>query len=355
MQLQDRTSLDGGRERLVVVPDTTDDLWHLYHLIEPGDRVGGDTTRRIQRNDDQMRSTGGEREHLYVTLVVDDVEFDRFSSRLRVSGEIMDASREDQVGHAHTINVEIHDELTVEKRLKPDQEDRLESALEAVDQPDVAIAAIEEGEATVHTVAQHGTEEHATVRATTGTGEYARERTELFAALADVLGHLDADQVILAGPGFTKQDALDYLEQERPGVAADVTMVDTSSGGARGVQEVLKRGALEEVQTASRIAAEAEYLDELLERIATDDPATYGIDAVARAAEFGAIERLLVHDERLRTERGPDREWEIDVEAVLTNVEQSGGEITVVSSDFEPGQRLANLGGIAALLRYPIE
>lgn len=355
MQIHDREPLEGDRERIVLVPDTPDDLWHLYHIVEPGDHVAGDTHRRIQRKDEHMRSTGGQREHMRVTLAVEDVDFDRFSERLRIGGEIVDASREDQLGLAHTLNIEIHDELTLEKRLKPDQADRLEAAVETGEQPDVVIVAIEEGEAVVHTVAEHGTEEHATVRSSTGKNEYADDRSALFANLAEVLTHMDADRYVLAGPGFTKRDAADYLETERPEIAGKCTVVDTSSGGARGVQEVLKRGVLEDVQTAARIAEETRLIEELMERIATEQPVTYGIEQVAKAADFGAIDHLLIVDERLRTERGAGGEWSLDIEAVLTDVEQSGGEITVFSNDFEPGQRLAQLGGVAALLRYRID
>ena len=111
----------------------------------------------------------------------------------------------------------------------------------------MAIVTVEEGRAHVHTVAQYGTEERATISGPTGKGEFARERSELFAELASVLQRLDVDAIILAGPGFTKQDALKYLEDEAPEVAEQVTMVDTASVGDRGVHEVLKRGAVAEL------------------------------------------------------------------------------------------------------------
>jgi len=68
-----------------------------------------------------------------------------------------------------------------------------------------------------------------------------------------------------------------------------------------------------------------------------------------------AVEEVLVLDERLRDERQGRGDWEIDVDRVLETVEQKGGEITVFSAEFDPGQQLRNLGGIAALLRYRLE
>jgi len=355
MRIAQREQVEGGKERITLVPESVDDLWHLSHVIEPGDAVAGDTTRRIQRDDEQLRDTGGEREHLWVQLSVEGVEFARFANRLRVSGTIEDCSREDQLGHHHTINVEEHTELEVEKRWKPDQEKRIEEAVEATDNPDVAIATVGEGEAYVHTVAQFGTEERASITGPTGKGEYARPRSELFAELTDVLKRLDVDAIILAGPGFTKNDALDYVEENAPDLVELITTVDTSSVGDRGVHEVLKRGAVEDIQQQTRIAEESELIDELIERISEGAKVAYGPEQVAQAAEYGAIERLLVLDSQLREERRGDGDWDVNVDTVIETAEQKGGDVTVFSSEFDPGQQLSNLGGIAALLRYRLE
>ena len=352
MRIADRETAEGGRERITVVPESLDDLWHLTYVLEPGDAVSGDTTRRIQRDDDMTRDTGGQREPMWIELSVEDVEFAKFANRLRVGGEIAACSREDQLGFHHTFNVEEHDEITVEKVWQVDQLERLEEAVESAEQPDVAIATVEEGEAHVHTVAQYGVEERATITGTTGKGEYARGRDELFEELAAILKRLDVEAIILAGPGFTKRDALEHIEDDAPKAAEKIQVVDTASVGDRGVHEVLKRGAVDRIQTETRISKEAEYIDELMERIAEGAKAAYGIDEVARAAEYGATETLLVLDERLRAERAGEGDWALDVNDVISDVERQGGDVTVFSHEFDPGQQLGNLGGIAALLRY---
>lgn len=352
MQIKGREAREGGREKVTLVPESLDDLWHLAYVLEPGDTVSGDTTRRIQRADDQMRDTGGQREPMWIALDVEEVEFHKFANRLRVAGVIADCSREDQLGLHHTLNVEEYDEIEVTKRWQPDQEARIEEAVETANQPEVAIATIEEGEAHIHTVQQYGVEESGTFTGTTGKGEYARGREELFDELGGALARMDPDAIILAGPGFTKQDALDYFEENYRDIVERVTTVDTSAAGGRGVHEVLKRGAVEDVQVETRIAEESELIDELMERLATEEPAAYGIDEVAKAADFGAVETLLILDERLRRERAGEGDWDVDVNDLVTNVEQQGGDVTVFSHEFAPGDRLENLGGIAALLRY---
>jgi protein pelota len=355
MRIRDREQFDGERERVTLVPEHLDDLWHLQYLIEPGDRVAGETSRRIQRDDDRLRETGGEREPMSVTLAIEEAEFHEFANRLRVSGEILNCSREDPLGRHHTLNVEAFDEITLEKVWKPDQDDRLAQAEAAPDRPEVAIATVEEAAAHVHTVTQSGADERTALTGPTGKGEYARARSELFEELATVLATMDPDAIILAGPGFTKQDALDHIEESRPGLVDRIDVVDTSSVGDRGVHEVFARGAVDDVLAQTRLAAEATAIDELMQRVKDGETAVYGPEAVERAAEFGAVDELLVLDERLRAERGGDGDWPIHVNEVIETVEHQGGDVTVFTSEFDPGRQLEGLGGIAALLRYRID
>jgi len=301
-----------------------------------------------------MRDTGGEREPMWVALRVEDVEFAKFANRLRVSGEIVGCSREDRFDFHHTLNVEPNTEIEVEKWWKPDQEERLQDAVEATENPDVAIATVEEGEAHLHTVAQYGTEERATITATTGKGDYARPRDELFAELTDVLRRQDVDAYILAGPGFTKQDALDYIQDEAPGSRRKHERRRHERcrrpRRPRSAQARRRRGGpgRDSHRGGGRPHRRTDEAHRRGAKVA------YGPDSVAEAADFGAVEELLVLDEHLRRERSA-AEWSVDVDEIIETTEQKGGEVVVFSGEFDPGQQLANLGGIAALLRYRIE
>jgi len=339
--------IEDGYGRVTLVPENLDDLWHLKYVVEEGDTVSALTQRRVERNDDMTRSTGGERETLNVDLEVEEVEFARFANRLRVSGVIRSCDRETEIGNHHTVNVETHDEITVTKTWKSDQLERIEEA-EETDENEVAVATVEEGEAHVHTVEAHGVEERVTLKGTTGKGDDAGPREELFGELAAVLGNIDPDAVVLAGPGFTKRDAYDHIEENAPGVAERIVVEDTAGVGGRGVHEVLKRGAVERVAEEARVARESRLVDELMERVAGEGAAVYGLDETREAVEYGAVEHLLVVDEFLREHRD-------EIDPLVEGAEQKGGDVTVLSSEFEPGQRVDHLGGVAALLRYRID
>ncbi|NMC09372.1 MAG: pelota family protein, partial [Methanothrix sp.] len=152
-------------------------------------------------------------------------------------------------------------------------------------------------------------------------------------------------QVILAGPGFAKEDLKKLIDSSYPDLAVRIAMDDASSIGRSGFQEVLRRGAVKTVLESSRIAREAKLIEELFREIATDGRAAYGLKEVQTAVNYGAVERLLVLDEMVR--RG-------NMDQIMRSVGDARGKVVVFSSEFEPGERLRSLGGVAALLRFKV-
>lgn len=118
--------------------------------------------------------------------------------------------------------------------------------------------------------------------------------------------------------------------------------------------EVLKKGSIDKIMKQSRISRETEYMNTLFEEISVDGKAAYGYEEVRKAIDYGAVDILLVTDEKIRKER--ERTDELDNDAPIENMmketDASQGRVVVVSTEFEPGVRLESLGGIAALLRY---
>jgi protein pelota len=67
---------------------------------------------------------------------------------------------------------------------------------------------------------------------------------------------------------------------------------------------------------------------------------------VEEAISAGAAEQVLVIDEMVRNRR---------VAELLERAEKTRAKVTVFSSLFDPGQQLAALGGIAAVLRFRVK
>jgi protein pelota len=86
-------------------------------------------------------------------------------------------------------------------------------------------------------------------------------------------------------------------------------------------------------------------MDEVLKRIGSGGAVAYGKAEVRKAIDYGAAEEVLVSDTLIR---------DPGVARLLEEAERINARVVVFSSEFEPGNRLNALGGIAALLRYPL-
>ena len=132
-------------------------------------------------------------------------------------------------------------------------------------------------------------------------------------------------------------------------------MVDVKSvnnDGVAGIYEAIRSGVLMKTMKQQRIAEETESVEEILRRLGKGEyNVTYGFEEVKKAADMGAVGKLVVADALLR-EASDERR--LEVEELMKMVEQKSGSMIVVSTEHEAGAKLAGLGGIAALLRFPL-
>ncbi len=329
---------------ITLVPESLDDLWHLKYIIEPGDTIFALTHRRVEGATDKLRPEKIEKKPMRLGINIEEVRFHKFSNRLRIKGTIEQGI---DTGSHHTLNIEPNVKLSIIKQWKNDQLERINEAVKASARPRVVIITIEDGEACIGTVRQYGVDEVATIKSSTGKeGDTAGE---LFGEVAHQLEWTsrEAHAIIIAGPGFIKENFITFLKQSYPELAKKAVLEDISSIGISGFQEVLRRGAVDRIAEETRISNEVKLMEHLLEEIAKDGKVAYGVEDVKRAMDYGAIDKLLIADEVLREERERG-----DIDEFLKGVEQAQGKIVVFSTEFEPGRRLHSLGGIAALLRF---
>jgi protein pelota len=339
-----KKEMRGDEGEITLLPESLDDLWHLQHLVEPGDLVFAITSRKIQAATDKTRPEKMERRTMRLGLSIEDVEFHIYSNWLRLHGIIKSGI---DLGSYHTLNIEVGTDLSIIKRWRQDQLQRIQEAVAESERPRVVLALVEEGDATIGVLRQFGVQMAVEISMGSGkgSGEEYRERflKEVAASINQVAG-LDA-QIILAGPGFTKEDIKKFIDASYPELAKRIMMDEATSIGRSGFQEVLRRGTLNSVLEGSRIAHESRLLEDLFKEIAIDGKAAYGKKEVESAANFGAIEYLLVLDEIARHGK---------MDSLMQMVSNARGRVVIFSSEYEPGERLRSIGGVAALLRFKI-
>lgn len=341
-------ALKGVEGEIAVTAETLDDLWHLKYIIEKGDLVFALTKRKSDTTNDKLRPEKVEKVKVRLGIRVEELEFHKFANRLRIHGMIehgMDA------GSYHTLNIEIGTNLAIVKEhWKSDQLQRIKDAEEAGKRPKVVILAIEEGDADIGFVHHYGIEVYSHIRQSSGKRESSL-RNEFFREVLEQLKQAVPEDasIVVAGPGFTKEDFMKYFQGLEPELASKALIEDTSMIGMSGFQEVLRRGAVDRIMQESRIARESVLIEDLIREISICGKAAYGFEEVKNALNYGAVETLLIADETLREGREKG-----GIDELLQEVEQAQGKVVVFSTAFEPGDKLRKLGGIAALLRFKI-
>jgi protein pelota len=331
--------LKGGYGEIRLFPESIDDLWHLRHLIGPGDLVFATTFRSVDAAADKIRPEKVEKRPVRLGVRIGRVEFSEHGTRLRLSGIIEHGT---DTGSHHTINVETGFEIAVIRQWRPLDLERVERAVKASVYGVIHILTIEEGEAELFRLRQYGPESVITITAGSGKGAETDTRMAFFDQLLSHVRQITGP-LIIAGPGFIKDDFVKYARSRSVEGIDRAVVVETRRIGRGAVQEVVGKGALEKLMDDLQLAREVKVMDEVLLRIAQDGAVAYGIGEVREAVGYGAAEQLLIADTLLRDPQ---------VMRLLEDAEAMRATIVVLSSAFEPGERLVALGGIAALLRY---
>jgi len=338
-----------------VVPETLDDLWHLSHIIKEGDLVSSLTSRRIQDSTgERIRSDRGIKKTFFMGVRVDEISFHKYTGKLRATGTI-EIGPEDLVplGSYHTLDLKLKNSIKIQKeKWSKWNIKRLKDSIKSSKKPKALIVSIEDDTADIGIIRQYGIDYYGPIiGSVSGKRIIQKNRkqaiNDFFTELADVInGFKDVKAVIIAGPGFSKGDFHDFLVQKYSEIAKISILESTGAGGRSGIAEVLKKGIIEKMATEGRVAFEIRKVEDLLSEIGKSSKlVAYGKKEVGEAVQTGAAENLLVIDELVR---------EGEIEKLMDLTENMGGNVIIISSEHDGGKQLSSLGGIAALLRYPL-
>jgi protein pelota len=170
--------------------------------------------------------------------------------------------------------------------------------------------------------------------------------------------------VLLASPGFVASGFQKYIQSEAttttPGLKRllpSLVVVHSASGYTNSLSEVLQSPAVKSLLADTKYARETKLMDDFLEQLRKEtSKATYGPREVENAVDQGAVGRgggvLIVSNRLFRSQDIAERKRWVTLVDRVRDVE--GGDVRILSSDHESGKRLEGLGGIAALLTFPI-
>lgn len=338
---------------LKVQAENKDDLWVLSQIIEPSDKVIGKSTRKVKLGGSDAKEAVVKRT---VTLEIEVEKLDYSAEMLRIQGIVREGPEDVPKGSHHTVEVE---EQTIIKIIKKKwmkyQIDRIEESTK--EKAAVIICILDRGEAGFALLKPYGFEWLSEFEGEVSKKGIEDKKESQFyeqaaQMLADYSKRYNAERIVIASPAFWKDEFLAVLKKKYSDVAKKVVLATCNATGAEGVNEVLKRPEIKTALLQQRVSKEINAVDELMKAISKEN-AAYGLKDVKEAADSGAVSMLLVTDKFIEKAKLNNTFAEID--SIMRAVDNSKGEIVIVSSSHEGGKELEGLGGIGALLRYKVK
>ncbi len=333
---------NGLTNSLKVEPESFDDLYLLAMIASKGDKAEARSYRRFKASE---RDTGEQKE-VTIKIGIEKIEIDKSAGRLRLMGNIIEGRPQEfiSIGSHHTINVGAGDIIEIQKAEWKDYIlKRIKQAVLDSKKPKLAIVVVDDEKATLSYVRGYGiditNELYSHLSKRMKEKEFEKQRVQYFNEIIKQISGMSVDTVILAGPGFTKDDIRKYISDNHVEVPKKIIYAAASDAERSGIREVMRSGTLANLLESEHVKREFEYLNIFLGELRVGR-AHYGGDNVLAAIRERRAERVLVNDSVINDEK---------IKGVLESADRSGIRIEIFNSEDDAGVQLANFKNIASI------
>lgn len=334
-----------------IIPENTDDLWLLYNIIRKGDIIIAKTTRDVKTE------SGSRRIPMTLTIKVTYLEFQPFTHRLRIRGIVVNGPERFGVkGHYHTVNLEPGNAVTIVKEEWPEYiVKKIEDS--SLKRKTILLVAIDYDEYAIGILGNQGLNVLFEKSASLPGKEDPRRNIlinkyvdEISNSIVEYVKRFNTDAVIIASPGFIKYDVKKLLEQKITNIRIYLDTI--SVGGTSGLYELSRRDKIKEVMRELEVIKAQKIIDEFMKRlVVSPDTIAYGIEEVGLAVKNNAAEKIVIAESLIRS--GDEKLME-KVDKLLSEADKKKAEIVIAPYQSDAEKQVIGLGGIIALLRFPI-
>lgn len=359
-----------GAGQVSLIPENPEDMWHAYNLISQGDTVRASTIRKVQ-TESATGSSSSSRVRTMLTIEVETIYFDTQACVLGLKGRNIEENPYVKMGAYHTVDIESNRKFSLAKSCWDVVAlERIDMACDPTQNADVAAVVMQEGMAHVCLVTGAMTLVRAKIdvaipRKRKGSTSQHEKGLQKFYdnILQAILRHVNFDItrcILVASPGFVKDHFFDYMMQwaikndNRVLIEnkSKFLLIHASSGFKHSLKEVLADPAVTSRMADTKATIEVRALEAFYTLLQTEpNRAFYGLKHVQKANEAQAIDTLLVSDNLFRSQNVNERKMYV---GLVESVRDNGGVVRIFSSLHVSGEQLAQLTGIAAMLRFPM-
>jgi protein pelota len=324
--------------------ETLDDLWTVQRIIFANDLVKSESERRFKPTEGDI----GELKKVMITLRVEKTELDKSASRLRVLGKIVEGKPMEYVrlNSYHTLNIAPDDVLELIKTQWPDYLVRVvRDAVSDSKKPRLGLIVVDDEKALPAYMLGYGVEfgndMYSRLSKRMSQKDFQEQERKYFDEILDTVRNMRVDTIVIAGPGFTKDDIKKYIADSgfmKKIPSKQLIFESVSNAERSGIYELIKGEKVERLLEKERIRIEFRLMEEFLKGLEPKS-SKYGADDVADSVESGA-KVVLVNDSVLG-----DRK----VQEILSNAEKNRIKIEVFNSGDEVGAQLHSFKDIASM------
>lgn len=328
---------DPGSKAVRLMVETLDDLWHLQKILSKGDIIRSRTMRKtVIKSGNDFRY--GEKKPVTLTIEAEKIEFKKDSNILRITGPIKEGPDDISRQSYHTIKAEVGTKLTIVKEWRKYHLAILEKS--RVKHPLLLICVLDRETANFAVLMESGIEHRSAIE--------NHDKEDMDSYYGEILKYIERTgeeykKIVVAGPGFDKENLYRHAKERKSPVLGKIIVEKTSQAGTAGVREVVESSS-SRILKETRVSKESEHVGELLKRMRKEEKVVYGPEETRNAVEYGAVETLLVSEERVG-----------DFEDIMEKVEKQQGNVVIIGGDHEKGEQFLHLGGIAGFLRFEVE
>ena len=294
--------------------ESLDDLWHLYNVIELGDVIISVTFRRDESKSDKIRAERVEKKKMVLGVQSEKIDFSESDSRLRILGVIVEGAQD--ISAYHTLNIGEGDILTIRKQdWSMACLERIKRAVDDSKRPKLLFVSLENEEALIAIARQFGMQEIAHIYSPSS-GKFYEQKDSSSDYYDDIIQKINKQiaepdvPLIILGPRFRKGSSSSKRQRKEPELFKGSLIYHTGQAGIQGIHELMKEGlGAEAIQDQG--SRSVRLVEKALEEIAKDGMAAYGPLEVQRAVDMGAVDTLLVLENKKRRRKliGPWRPW----------------------------------------------
>lgn len=336
--------IDQKNSEISCIPESLDDLWHLERIIDKGDVIFGQTDRKIKPAKEGEKAM---RVKLFVELQAQEAHFQEYSEDLRINGIIIGGKPEEYIELKSHQSIEIHsgDKIKIKKAaLKQWQITRLKKAEATSATSRLLVVLLDDEEAELAFVNQYSLSKKAQIKEKRRGKMFKQEKSDYFDQIFDKIVSLEPKKILLAGPGFVKENLQKFITDKKIKGLGQVLIETTSSTGETGFKELISQGKLETVEKQLQMTKESKAIEEFLTALAKGK-AEYGPAQVTKALTAGAAEKIIMAETYLMQNR-------IEAEKLLDLADAQGSEVEIISSKNPQEKNISGFGGAVCTMRY---